>query len=98
MQRFTIVRLCGCRIVLAVFIVIFNDTFKDIVRSNPDEKLGFAQLIGAGTLAGLFQTCVTYPLETIRTRLTLGAGLGAHYNGIYDVIRTTYRSEGISAL
>ena len=29
-------------------------------------------------MAGLLQTSVTYPLETVRTRLTLGAGLGEH--------------------
>jgi len=73
----------------------FNDTFKDMVRS-PGEPLNFMQLILAGTAAGLFQTCVTYPLETIRTRLTLGTGLGVEFKGITDVARQTLRSEGIN--
>lgn len=76
---------------------VFNDTFKDLVRT-PGEPLGFVQLISAGSLAGLFQTCVTYPLETVRTRLTLGPGMGVHYKGIVDVFRTTLKTEGVQGL
>lgn len=75
----------------------FNEQFKDMVRT-PGQDLNFSQLIMAGTMAGLFQTCVTYPLETVRTRLTLGAGLGAKYNGIVDVLRQTVRQEGFRGL
>ncbi|GBG28681.1 Mitochondrial carrier protein [Hondaea fermentalgiana] len=75
----------------------FNDTFKDMVRTS-NEPLSFGQLIMAGTLAGLFQTCVTYPLETVRTRLTLGSGLGVQFNGITDVLVQTVRKEGIAGL
>jgi len=75
----------------------FNDTFKDMVRT-PGEDLSFVQLICAGTLAGLFQTFVTYPLETVRTRLTIGAGMGAKYTGIVDVLRQTVRHEGVAGL
>lgn len=76
---------------------MFTDAFRDIVREG-DEPLSFSRLIVSGTLAGLFQTCVTYPLETVRTRLTLGSGLGVQYNGIIDVFRTTIRTEGVSGL
>jgi len=74
----------------------FNDTFKNLVRKSKDEQLSVSQLMVAGTLAGLFQTCVTYPLETIRTRLTLGTGLGSQYSGIADVARATFRHEGFA--
>lgn len=75
----------------------FNDTFKDVVRT-PGQPLDFKQLIAAGTMAGLFQTCVTYPLETVRTRLTLGMGLGVKYDGIFDVVRKTVKAEGVRGL
>ncbi len=75
----------------------FNDTFKDMVRT-PGQDLNFGQLIMAGTGAGLFQTCVTYPLDTVRTRLTLGSGLGSQYTGIMDVLRQTLAKEGVRGL
>jgi len=75
----------------------FNDTFKDMVRV-PGKPLNFTQLILSGTLAGLFQTCMTYPLETIRTRLTMGPSMGMHYTGIVDVARKTLRNEGVAGL
>lgn len=75
----------------------FNDTFKDMV-ATPGQPLSFLQLIVAGSLAGLFQTCVTYPLETIRTRLTLGTGLGVRFNSITEVLVHTVRTEGVAGL
>jgi hypothetical protein len=80
----------------------FNDTFKDMVRT-PDQlsekDLTIGQRMLAGTMAGLCQTSLTYPLETVRTRLSIGEALsGVHYNGIVDCFRTTVRQEGFSAL
>lgn len=91
----------------------FNDEFKAIVRRFRAEqsaaavaaggaatrtKLSFGERIAAGTMAGMFQIVVTYPLEVTRTRLTLGPGLGLQYKGIVDCMRTTMRSEGIAGL
>mmetsp|Transcript_5425 Transcript_5425/g.6318 ORF Transcript_5425/g.6318 Transcript_5425/m.6318 type:complete len:343 (-) Transcript_5425:270-1298(-) len=75
----------------------FNDTFRDLVKVE-GQPLTFSRLILSGTMAGLFQTCVTYPLETVRTRLTLGKGLGVEYKGILDVFRQTIRTEGVGGL
>ncbi|GAB5364995.1 hypothetical protein AAMO2058_001018100 [Amorphochlora amoebiformis] len=75
----------------------FNDTFKSLVRSPGQKKLSFTQLICSGTMAGLFQACITYPLELIRTRLTLGPAYGAKYTGIIDCVVQTARQEGIFA-
>mmetsp|Transcript_6942 Transcript_6942/g.12782 ORF Transcript_6942/g.12782 Transcript_6942/m.12782 type:complete len:347 (-) Transcript_6942:40-1080(-) len=72
----------------------FNDTFKQIVQKPGQTQLNFAQLITSGTMAGLFQACITYPLELIRTRLTLGPMYGAEYKGIIDCARTTLQQEG----
>ena len=49
-----------------------------------------------GTLAGLLQTALTYPLETVRTRLTLGPDQGVRYLGIADCFRQMMRTEGIA--
>eukprot|EP00466_Bigelowiella_natans_P019661 jgi/Bigna1/82212/fgenesh1_pg.89_\ len=74
----------------------FNDTFKGIVKKPGQTQLSFYQLISSGTMAGLFQACITYPLELIRTRLTLGPAYGAQYKGIIDCVMLTYRHEGLS--
>ncbi|KAA0148196.1 hypothetical protein FNF27_03148 [Cafeteria roenbergensis] len=91
----------------------FNDEFKAIVRRFRAEqsaaavaaggaatrtKLSFGERIAAGTMAGMFQIVVTYPLEVTRTRLTLGPGLGLQYKGILDCMRKTVRSEGLAGL
>eukprot|EP00924_Labyrinthula_sp_SR-Ha-C_P013189 maker-scaffold_12-snap-gene-12.1-mRNA-1 protein AED:0.02 eAED:0.02 QI:83/1/1/1/0.5/0.33/3/79/294 len=78
----------------------FNDFFKDLVagKDSSSKKLPFSKLIASGTLAGVFQTMVTYPLETIRTRLTLGKGLNIEYRGITDVFTKTLKQEGITGL
>ena len=77
----------------------FNDTFKTLVAGPEKKKLGPADLMWIGTLAGLFQTIVTYPLELIRTRLTLGVEQGGiQYKGIIDCVRQVLRSEGVPGL
>ena len=80
----------------------FNDKFKELVKVRqelaPGDKLGFGGLIVSGSMAGLFQQCVTYPLELVRTRLTMGIGLGVQYKGIVDCAMTTVRAEGFTAL
>lgn len=76
----------------------FNDTIKDAVRKTPGERLSVAQLVASGSLAGLFQTSVTYPLEVVRTRLTVGVAHGAEYSGIWDCFKSTVKHEGIRGL
>ncbi len=76
----------------------FNDKFKAMVRKPNQEKLNISQLIVSGTMAGLFQACITYPLETVRTRLTLGRTMGAQYDGIVHCFTTTIRVEGVRGL
>lgn len=76
----------------------FNDTIKDAVRTSPGEKLSYAQLIASGTLAGLLQTCLTYPMETIRTRLTVGLAHDLHYDGMWHCLKDTLKHEGIKGL
>ena len=76
----------------------FNDTFKAIVAGPGKKQLDTSELLWVGTLAGLFQTVITYPLETVRTRLSLGAGQGVQYKGIVDCFRQMVRTEGAAGL
>ena len=76
----------------------FNDSIKSWVRTTPDEKLSFGQLVASGTLAGSIQMFTTYPLEVVRTRLTVGKAYGASYNGIFHCFSSTLKHEGIRGL
>jgi hypothetical protein len=76
----------------------FNDTFKTLVAGPGKKRLTTSELLWVGTLAGLFQTVITYPLETIRTRLSLGAGQGVQYAGITDCFKQMWRTEGAAGL
>ena len=81
----------------------FNDTFKAIVAGRggaaANRALSVGELLSVGTLSGLFQTIITYPLETLRTRLSLGAEQGGvRYQGIADCVRQMVRTEGAGSL
>ena len=76
----------------------FNDSFKAIVAGPGKKRLDTHELLWVGTLAGLFQTILTYPLETVRTRLSLGTGQGVQYRGIADCFREMVKTEGVAGL
>ena len=76
----------------------FNDTFKALVAGPGKKRLTTSELLWVGTLAGLTQTVLTYPLETVRTRLSLGTGQGVQYAGIIDCFRQMQRTEGLAGL
>jgi hypothetical protein len=77
----------------------FNDTFKNLIRApgQNNRQLTLNQLMLAGTMAGLFQITITYPLELVRTRLALSTA-DSHYKGIIDCAVKTVKTEGIGAL
>jgi len=76
----------------------FNDTFKEMVKKPGQKELNFYQLMISGSLAGLFQQSATFPLEFIRTRLSITVpGSGLKYNGIFDCVKSVFRDEGITA-
>jgi hypothetical protein len=83
----------------------FNDYFKELAsvlrrggQAGASGSLSFAERVLAGTLAGLFQILCTYPLETIRTRLSSGSELGVAYRGMVDCARRTVQTEGARGL
>jgi solute carrier family 25 phosphate transporter 23/24/25/41 len=76
----------------------FNDNITEALRASPGAQLTYLQLVASGTLAGLLQMVITYPLETVRTRLTVGAAHGAQYNGILHCATETVKHEGVRGL
>eukprot|EP01090_Pellita_catalonica_P011916 TRINITY_DN2475_c0_g1_i1.p1 TRINITY_DN2475_c0_g1~~TRINITY_DN2475_c0_g1_i1.p1 ORF type:complete len:261 (+),score=27.34 TRINITY_DN2475_c0_g1_i1:3-785(+) len=80
----------------------FNDTFKGMVKSKEQsiKELNPWQLMLSGSAAGLFQAAATFPLEFIRTRLSLSAGIegSESYKGIIDCAVKVTRREGIRGL
>mmetsp|Transcript_15167 Transcript_15167/g.22712 ORF Transcript_15167/g.22712 Transcript_15167/m.22712 type:complete len:319 (-) Transcript_15167:6-962(-) len=75
-----------------------NDSFKEILRKEGQKELGTLGLMASGSMAGMFQTTVTYPLDLVRTRLSLAKGFNVHYNGIADCLTQTVRHEGFRGL
>ena len=59
----------------------FNDMLKEAVREpgQSRKEMRLSQLALAGTGAGLIQQVICYPLETVRTRLSMGKAFGAQY-------------------
>jgi len=80
----------------------FNDKAREIVAAlRPKEHrdataMTKTELFLAGSLAGIGQISITYPLEVVFTRVALsGAGTtGVKYNGIIDCFRRTLVQEG----
>eukprot|EP01061_Rhynchopus_euleeides_P046032 TRINITY_DN8580_c0_g1_i1.p1 TRINITY_DN8580_c0_g1~~TRINITY_DN8580_c0_g1_i1.p1 ORF type:complete len:352 (+),score=82.57 TRINITY_DN8580_c0_g1_i1:27-1058(+) len=94
---------CGANIVRIApayaFKFSLTDHFKRLVAS-PGQRVGnlsLVQLISAATLAGLLQTFLTYPLESLRQRLYISNSLGHNLKetGIPYCIKRTWRSEGL---
>ena len=75
-----------------------NDKIKDKFRQSPGARLGRAEQMAAGTSAGTFTTLMTYPLDMIRTRLSMAKGHGVEYRGILDCGLTTLKQEGAAGL
>ena len=80
-----------------------NDKVKTLVArpGQPFDTLGVQQLAISGTVAGILQCMATQPLETIRSRLSIGVSLGdasAHYTGILDCGRKVVAKEGVAGL
>lgn len=75
-------------------------TFFDIVKifipqnQNQSNLSSFAQSFSLASLSTAAQTCITYPLDVVRTRIMIDR---ARYKGIIDCFKHTYRTEGVRA-
>lgn len=78
----------------------FNDTYKNMVRQPGQalSDLSFRQMILAGMAAGLCQAIITYPLEVVRTRLTITSMMGGTYRGMTHCAAATIQQEGLGAM
>lgn len=77
----------------------FNDSFREMVGEDGQRTcdLTKSQLMLAGTMAGAAQITITYPLELVRSRLTLSEGFGKQYKGIGATFSAVLRDEGFFA-
>jgi len=75
-----------------------NDSIKDSFRKEPGAPLTTSAQLLAGTLAGVVTVTATYPLDVVRTRLSLSSGFGVEYKGILDCAYQTLRFEGFRGL
>jgi solute carrier family 25 phosphate transporter 23/24/25/41 len=71
--------------------------FKKMFASENGEITSFGRLC-AGAMAGTTAQVVTYPLDFIRTRLTVdGVGGKSQYKGVIHCAQSVYRAEGWTA-
>ncbi|CAJ0931058.1 unnamed protein product, partial [Mesorhabditis belari] len=83
----------------------FNDLYKGFFQRGIDKHKNFwshtAYSLLAGGCAGSTTLCFVYPLDFIRTRLSVDIGRSREtreYKGFVDCFRQTVRSDGISGL
>ena len=81
----------------AIELFAFDTMRKLLVDEKGDSKLPvpLPPASVAGACAGLSSTCVCYPMEVVKTRLTVEAG---KYSGIGDCFMSIARDEGVTAL
>lgn len=80
---------------------MFNDKFRELCKKpgQTTRDLSTLQLMASGTMGGLCQIVLTYPLELSRTRLSLSShSLERAYTGVWDCLRHTVAKEGVTGL
>jgi len=74
---------------------MFNDIYKYLfIKDQQKVNISFKHLFFTGMLSGLSQPTITYPLETIRTRMSLDKIMGRN-NSISKCIKNTLKKNGI---
>jgi solute carrier family 25 (mitochondrial phosphate transporter), member 23/24/25/41 len=73
------------------------ENFKKWLLIGDQTTLTTARKLLAGSAAGCVGVCLTYPLDLIRTRLSLQIAT-KHYAGIADAFGKIYRAEGVRGL
>ncbi|KAF8375386.1 hypothetical protein PRIPAC_81815, partial [Pristionchus pacificus] len=82
----------------------FNDLFRSKLVRKGEEKGSLSYLarsMAAGGLAGSTTMCFVYPLDFIRTRISVDVGRNKEnreYKGIVDCARKTISSNGVQGL
>ena len=71
-----------------------NEFYKKLYKADETHPM---RLLLAGISAGSTQVSVIYPLDIIRTRMTLDHHMTTNYNSYYKCARNIFKSEGIMA-
>uniref|UniRef100_A0A1J3FNW7 Adenine nucleotide transporter BT1, chloroplastic/mitochondrial n=1 Tax=Noccaea caerulescens TaxID=107243 RepID=A0A1J3FNW7_NOCCA len=80
----------------AVELFVFETVNKKLTpKLGEDSKIPIPASLLAGACAGVSQTLLTYPLELVKTRLTIQRGV---YKGIFDAFVKIIKEEGPTEL
>ena len=81
-----------------IYFVTYNHLKRDLFGEGPTKKLGIAQLLTAGAIAGMPAAYLTTPCDVIKTRLQVEARKGeTKYTSLRHCARTVYAEEGFRA-
>lgn len=82
----------------AIYFPTYSHLKKDLFGESPTKKLGIAQLLTAGAIAGMPAAYLTTPFDVIKTRLQVEARKGeTSYTGLTHAAKTIYKEEGFRA-
>ena len=91
----------------------YRGNYSNIIRITPAYLLKFplnefykkkignstpGQLLASGVAAGFTQVCLTYPLDVMRTRMSLDHHMTSNYNKYFSCAKNIYHMEGIKGL
>lgn len=81
--------------VIPIYMLKFplNEFYRDIFGKD-----NFTNLLVSGISAGLTQTAITYPLDVMRTRMTIDNQMTKNYNGYIKCCKNIIKNEGIGGL
>jgi len=74
------------------------EQFKMLLTKPGEKDLTPLNRLNAGAMAGIISVVITYPLDLIRTRLSVQSPTQQKYKGIVDAWKVIIREEGIHAL
>lgn len=69
------------------------DSFKQILQEDSNVPLTMPQRFAAGAMAGVLSSTITYPLDTLKTRLVLRST--SQYRGLLHTAKSIYHDGGI---
>ncbi|PRP81223.1 hypothetical protein PROFUN_02057 [Planoprotostelium fungivorum] len=74
------------------------EQFKKMLTKPGEKDLTPLNRLNAGAMAGIVSVVVTYPLDLIRTRLSVQSTTAPKYNGIAHAWKMIIKQEGVHAL
>ncbi|KAK8809701.1 hypothetical protein WA158_000644 [Blastocystis sp. Blastoise] len=80
----------------AIQFAAFN-SLKIMFTDAKTGKMSATNAAIAGSTGGIIATCSVYPLDMVKTRLTIQSKVNPKYNGIVDAFKKIYKEEGFLA-